>query len=327
MKTKITSANATTAIAAATLALGLTAPTQGALIGQWTFNEGSGTTAFDSSANSNHGTLTGGATYISTGADNFGLLINGSGQHVEVPASPLWNPQAGALSVIAWVTTSNGIGGPIGNEKQIVGIPSRVWSLGVTKSEERFMMIGDLTSSNPGTALIGSADNSMTDGVQYMTGFAKDAAGNNQLRFWLNGVMVAESGGTGAFEDTATAGTSATPVVQIGMCCGGNILEGVIDEIRIYDHQLSQAEIDAMYAAGPAGIPTIEITQMTFPNTMSVCVTGEFGNIYTLQSTSAADGPYADLGLPIPGNGANLYFFDTSTAASDTKFYRIQTQP
>lgn len=188
-------------------------------------------------------------------------------------------------------------------------------------------MIGDLTSSAPGTALIGSADNSITNGVQYMTGLSKDAAGGNQLKFWLDDELVAEGGGTGAFEDSGTAGTSATPVIQIGLCCGNRTLEGVIDEVRIYDHQLSQAEIDALYVTGPTGIPTIEITQVTCPNTMSVCVTGEFGNVYTLQAADNAEGPYTDLGLPIAGTGESLYFFDTSAAGSGSKFYRIQTQP
>jgi hypothetical protein len=231
--------------------LALSSPARSALIGHWTFNEGAGGTAKDTSGHGNDGALMGGATYVSS-PGLFGLSITARGQHVEVPGSSLWNPQAGALSAIAWVTTSNGTGGPIGNEKQMVGIPSRIWSLGLDKSEEKFMMIGDLTSTDPGIVLASTATNVITDGVQYMAGFSKDVEGGNQLKFWLDGVKVSESGGTGAFEDSATAGTSATPVVQIGICCGDNTLEGVIDEVRIYDHQLSQAEIDVIYAAGPS---------------------------------------------------------------------------
>ena len=317
MKTTFTSASTTTAIAAAALALGLSAQTMGALIGHWTFNEGSGSTAFDSSSGGNNGTIAGGASYVSTpGA--FGISLNGSSQFVEIPASPLWNPQGSDFSIIAWLSVSNG-GGPIGNDKMIIGVPDRVWSLGMWKPDAKFWTLGDLTSSDPGTPLAGTADGAISDGVQYMTGFSKSTS--QQISFWLDGVQVDDGGGAAPFED------AGSQVVHIGECCGGNYLEAVIDEIRIYDHYLFQTEIDAIYAAGPTGIPTIEVTQMTFPNTVSVCITGELGNVYTLQAAENAEGPYGDLGAPIVGTGANLYFFDTSAAGSDTRFYRVQTQP
>ena len=107
----------------------LLAPAQAALIGQWTFNEGSGSTALDSSVNSNDGAIVGGAPYVSTGANNFGLSLDQTGsQYVEIPASPLWNPQGGDFSVLAWLSLSNGSGGPIGNDKGVVGTPTRVWA-------------------------------------------------------------------------------------------------------------------------------------------------------------------------------------------------------
>src|SRR5437762_6958858 len=46
------------------LTLALVPWAQATLIGKWTFNEGSGTTALDSSGNGNDGAISGGATYV-----------------------------------------------------------------------------------------------------------------------------------------------------------------------------------------------------------------------------------------------------------------------
>ena len=108
---------------------------------------------------------------------------------------------------------------------------------------------------------------------------------------------------------------------------GDQFFHCIIDEITIHDVRMNPSQAGDRFTADPQEIPTIEISQSVFPNSFSLCVTGEVGIVYTLQAASAADGPYSDLGLPVPGNGGNLYFFDTSAAGSAAKFYRVRTQP
>jgi len=64
----------------------LTATTvQGNLVGHWTFDEGSGTTAYDSSGNGYDGTINGGAAYTTGVVGSGALEFNGTDSFVAVP--------------------------------------------------------------------------------------------------------------------------------------------------------------------------------------------------------------------------------------------------
>ncbi len=58
---------------------------QAELIGHWTFDEGSGTTAYDSSGNGYDGTLNGGATYTAGQVGSGAIQFNGTDSFVAVP--------------------------------------------------------------------------------------------------------------------------------------------------------------------------------------------------------------------------------------------------
>ncbi|MEN6427959.1 MAG: LamG domain-containing protein, partial [Phycisphaerales bacterium] len=61
---------------------------QAGLVGHWRFDEGQGTTAFDSSGNGLDGTLRGNPTWVA-GVVGGALSFNGSSDYVEVPNNPL----------------------------------------------------------------------------------------------------------------------------------------------------------------------------------------------------------------------------------------------
>jgi len=58
---------------------------QGDLVGRWTFDEGSGTTAYDSSGNGHDGTINGGAAYTTGVVGSGALEFNGTDSFVAVP--------------------------------------------------------------------------------------------------------------------------------------------------------------------------------------------------------------------------------------------------
>jgi len=69
------------------------------LLAYWKFDEGSGTTAGDSSGNGNDGTLVNGPTWVS-GRHGMALSFDGVDDYVEIPDTELWNstdPTIGAL--------------------------------------------------------------------------------------------------------------------------------------------------------------------------------------------------------------------------------------
>ncbi len=72
------------------------------LVGYWNFDEGSGTTAHDSSGKGNDGTIEGGPHWMQ-GVCGGALKFDGSQNYVEVPDSPSLNFGTGPFSYSVWV--------------------------------------------------------------------------------------------------------------------------------------------------------------------------------------------------------------------------------
>ena len=74
------------------------------LVGWWTFDEGAGAVAADSSATGAHGTLEGGALWRDDGRRQGCLFFEGSQAHVRVPQQEALNPGDGSFTIICWVS-------------------------------------------------------------------------------------------------------------------------------------------------------------------------------------------------------------------------------
>src|SRR5215831_13246306 len=101
-------------VASACLLLCTTAPAQLATnpIASWSFDEGSGTTALDSSGNNHSATIVG-VTYV-PGWSNTCLSFNGSNSYAFIPDSSAGGTNGAGLdmgtrdwTVAAWVNTTN----------------------------------------------------------------------------------------------------------------------------------------------------------------------------------------------------------------------------
>ena len=77
----------------------LTGATQAELVAWWKFDEGSGTTAVDSSGNGNDGTLEGGAQWVA-GQLEGAIQFNGSNARVVAPHIPL---DSQSFTITMWV--------------------------------------------------------------------------------------------------------------------------------------------------------------------------------------------------------------------------------
>ena len=284
---------------------------------QWTFNEEDGATiAVDSSGHGHHGTIFGGATRLSSTGGK-ALSLNGTSQFVEVPSSPAWNPQGASYTVLAWLTVRND-GGPIGNDKMIIGIPNRVWSLGMWRPDNKYWSIGHLTSSPAGTPLASTLDGEQLNDVQQMVGYSK--AVDEQIRFWLDDFLAASGGGAAPHVD------AGEQVVHIGFCCGGNYLEAEIDEIRIYDEYLFDAAVSNLFVTGPSTNLNITVPPSNEVQADDVFSTGFVSRdfrTYELESTDdLVTSNWTGTAIFLKGNGTNMTF-TVPTDASSTKSYRL----
>ena len=207
------------------------ASTVGAAYG---FNQGSGTTATDSSGNGISGTLQG-TTWTTSGKYGKALSFNGNSSYVNL-GDPSLLQSTGSMTWSAWVFAT---GNP-NDDGQIISRSngSSGWQL--------------KTSPDTGPRTFGvavSANNSLTQRYSttvvrqnawyYVTGVYN--AATRTLDIYVNGVR-----DNGVLIGTVPASQAVPSVnVNIGRRPAGYYFKGTIDEVRIYNRALSQAEIQA----------------------------------------------------------------------------------
>ena len=198
--------------------------------GYWKFDEGSGTTAYDSTIYKNNGTLVNGPTWQSPSNCVSGscLSFDGSSNYVEVPHSASLMPSA--VSAEAWIYPrsyavtwarilekgGNQVGGGYGLEFNPGGNETQrfcIWN-GTTPQYIDSTTILDL---NKWWYIVGTFD-------------------GTTMKLYINGKLEASGSATM---------TSNTWDLFIGRAAGSasNYFNGFIDQVRIYNRALSPAEI------------------------------------------------------------------------------------
>ena len=215
------------------------------LVSHLRFDEGSGYIAYDTSGNGNDGTLHGNPLWVS-GKIGDALDFDGNGDYVEIPRIVQDD-----FTLAAWIKTDTP-GLNLGNQGyQGSGL---IWSdVGGTANDFLLAVLGTKLSffcGNPDISV-----NSDTDIVtgQWVHVAATRNAQDGQIGIYINGQN----------ENTINHSNNSPLNAQDIIAIGGNVLDsryytGLIDDVRFYDHVLSQTEIlDAMegelwpYALGP----------------------------------------------------------------------------
>jgi hypothetical protein len=235
------------------------------LVGWWSFNEGSGTVAGDSSGYGNNGTIYG-ATWV-PGKYGTALNFNGVNNYVDCGNRPsLQLTTAG--TIIAWVKLNSSGYYPIvqkhndANGRNGYGF----WINGNS-------LDGDLGNASAENYIIASGLN-INDGNWHYVAYVW----NSTLTLYLDGRMV------GSPANRILTPTGSLYDLWIGH--GANYpgyFNGSIDEVRVYNRALSSAEIQADFQQGPnfsvnllANVPqgtTQVITTLSWQGTGSINVT------------------------------------------------------
>ena len=212
------------------------------LVGWWKFDEGSGTSAADSSGQGNTGTLTLGPTWVA-GKRGQAVRFDGSDDYVSVPnGGGLNNVSTGSIAMwVKWTGT------------QDQGYANYGAVLARQNNGQFSSTIIDLTTSNPDTAKVTWKFNS--SGGFDIVGATSPLSGR-----WRHIVIAFTSGDHKMYMDGVLDGSSTTAGTSINnsgipLTIGAWIGDGVsystsdIDDVRVYNRVLSPQDVYAIYSA------------------------------------------------------------------------------
>ena len=209
---------------------------QAELIGHWPLDEGSGGTAFDVSGNDNHGTLRGDPEWVA--AIHKGGLHFDHDDDVDCGNDARLN-LTGPISIAIWINPDRDESATIAPLcKAISGAGGWSWQLRYGWSSPQPDM-GFQFNATGGRVWV-YANQELTVGEWYHFAAAHDGS---VVKCYVNGVE------TDAQPMTEFAGS--TPPLYIGQDGWNDNWEGALDDVRLYDHGLSPAEVIAVMKGSP----------------------------------------------------------------------------
>lgn len=239
------------ALSASEVAALYTPPQSSGLLARWTLNETSGTSAADASGNGNLGSLTGGPTWTTVQARS-GVSLDGNNDYVDLGTAGSLNFSAGqTFTVSAWVKTTDAYGAIVSmrntaNDGSIVDL--MVGYNGATDDAGKFVAIVRQDSGGGGYATANSAT-SIDDNVWHHVAMTRETGG--VIKVYVDGLLKSSGNGSeaagaittneraiGAELEWQRTGYASGPAVP-----GERWLNGVVDDVRIYDHALTAGEI------------------------------------------------------------------------------------
>jgi len=206
------------------------------LVAYWTFDEGSGDIAYDSSGNNNNGTING--AEWDAGKYGNALLFNAQDNYVEIPTSESLEitPNVTIAAWINWIDAGDTWLAIMANGQQ--NGPWENYGLFVNRTG-RYLYF---TLSLDGGHVTNSAPNNVIEPDEWLHACA--TWDGSTARIYVNGEMVFEQAQTGELVPPGLP-------LRIGHRNGSaHYFSGIIDEVRIYNHALTEIEILAAMEGG-----------------------------------------------------------------------------
>jgi hypothetical protein len=230
------------------------------LLAAYSFNEGGGTTVGDSSGNGNTGTILN-ANWTSSGKYGNALSFDGSTSYVDM-GNPTALQLTGSMTLSAWVF-------PTGNspdDGQIIAKDSGSdgWQLKTTPDSG--VPTFGIAISNGATHIQRYSKTVPSLNTWYFVAGVFNAA-TQTLDIYVNGVL-----DNGVLSGVVPASQhNSTVNVNVGRRTGGYWFQGTVDEVRVYNSAISQAQIQVdmgtpVGSPGPLPVVSLSTTSINFGN-------------------------------------------------------------
>ena len=210
-------------------------PLEKGLVGYWKLDDGSGTSATDSSGNANTGTLTNGPTWT-TGQIGGATSFDGTDDYINVGNQSALNLGINNFSISVWIFDTGATQNTLAiNKRNALNTAGYELLDSVTPGTHSFR-VGDGTVNVAGYSVTGLNNGSW----HLLTGVVD--RNSQKLITYLDGFHI----GT----DVSITGMSSvdnTQAFQIGARGGATNFKGSLDEVRIYNRALSADEVAKLY--------------------------------------------------------------------------------
>ena len=316
--TSVTDAVATSAVKETTLK---NTPNDTGLVGYWSFDDGSGTTAEDfSPSGTNTGTLTNGPTWVD-GKLGKALSFDGISTYVSLgnPGNSPLNVGTSDFTIASWIKTTDG-----GGQRCIVSSTgsSRGVRFGLTGGHP-YYLIGDGTTYRESS--IGSAVVNDGNWHHLVIVFSRTSS---TATAYVDGM----SSGVDSFSASIGSANSGSTKVIGAMAAGTGLINGTIDDVRIYNRALSQAEITALYGTTKALVNVNQNSQLTSGlvglwsfNGQDVSGVTAYDRSGSGNNGTLTNGPTVypgKVGQALSLNGTNSYIVVPTSASLGANFFR-----
>jgi hypothetical protein len=201
--------------------------TDPALVGWWTFDEGAGNIAADSSGNGNDGTLHGPVEWTTDGKVGGALAFTGPYNYVLVPDAPSLNPTE-QITIAAWVNPSW-----TGN--------NRILQKSTEGSDDQYRFLKE-GGNNIRVHLPPAANFEVTGQLPPIGEWTHLAAtyDGSMIKVYFNGEVVGET----EFSDSLSTSTGPLFIgTKWSQAPAGDEYNGIMDDVRIYNRALTQSEL------------------------------------------------------------------------------------
>jgi hypothetical protein len=214
------------------------------LVGYWSFEEGSGTKVGDFSGQGNTGTWNGAGSHWADGKFGKGGSFNGSGDYVAM--GDVLNFGTGDFTITAWIKHVQSETFPYWE-----GIVDKCWNTnwsfyGTREGYSSIPCIGFAIAGNYSTERSGATP--VTDGKWHHVVVVADR--DNVATFYVDGKVDGDTFNiSGSSSVNLSSGSGYT--VRLGMQdCNNMYWNGSIDEVRVYNRDLSASEVSRLYTSG-----------------------------------------------------------------------------
>ena len=214
------------------------------LAGYWAFNEGSGTTAADSSGSGNTATLVNGVSWVS-GKVGDAVSANGTNQYVTVPSVNLSGTNA--VTLTAWVNRTYSTTSGHTLFEATTNFNSSTTGFGVFPDDTSCAGIQADVHGNVGYVANCYAQPSSGTWHHLAFVFDKSQAGAAEVKFYIDGVL--QTATRSLLTSTNTNNFGNNPIYMFARGGTQEYAAGTVDDLRLYSGALTATQIQQIYTA------------------------------------------------------------------------------